>query len=579
MDELTSAALDIRTHSTPTPVAAQPHPGFDREAIAFARALGMSATVGCYLYGRGFREVEATRRFLEPRLSTLSSPAKMADRDRASERLKAAISKHERICVFGDYDCDGITSAAIMSEILNALGADVVALLASRFDGGYGISHKAVERISATGASLLVTCDCGSSDREGLLELSSRGLEAIVIDHHLVPDEALPAVAFLNPNRPDCGFLYKGLASCGLALSIGAALRAALGRELDLRRWLDLVAIGTIADVAPLDGDNRALVRAGLAALRAGQRPGVRALLDQCGFDALVPLTSQDIAFRIAPRINAPGRLGDPRLAFELLTAQSIEEAREIATEVEQLSNQRRALQERMLAAAIAEIESERYAERAAIVIGQRDFNQGIVGIVAGRLAARFERPVIVIGFEGEHGRGSVRGPAGFRLYDALSAVKDTLIRFGGHQAAAGVEVSVARLGELRHQFEQVCATRSAELFSSPDRSKLEPVARYFPDDDPAQVLGDLGRLEPCGVTNPAPRIALSATLLAAREVRGGHLKLELELPNKQRLGGFAPDLGPQAATLPGSVEVVGRLRPDRWRGGQAVEMLVETIG
>src|SRR5690606_14320276 len=300
----------------------------------------------------------------------------------AADRIARALRARERIAIFGDYDCDGMTAAAILTEMLRALDGDVRVLLGSRFDGGYGVSERAVTRILETGATLLVTCDCGSSDHENLARLRARGLDVIVVDHHLVPDEPLPALAFLNPHRKDCGFGYKGLASCGLVLSVGAAVRSALGRQLDLRRWLDLVAIGTIADVAPLDGDNRALVRAGLGALRAARRPGIRALLEQARLDSAYPFCAEDVAFRIAPRLNAPGRLGGPEPALELLMATSPESARALAAALEQASTERKAQQERMLNEALEEIRRERYDARPAIALGQPDWNTGIVGIV-----------------------------------------------------------------------------------------------------------------------------------------------------------------------------------------------------
>ena len=498
----------------------------------------------------------------------------MADRFVAADRIARAIKARERIAVFGDYDCDGITSAAIMTEVIRALGGEVTPLLASRFDGGYGVSKAAVSRILATRATVLVTCDCGSSDHASLAELSERGLDTIVIDHHLVPDEPLPALAFLNPHRPDCGFAYKGLASCGLALSIAAALRAALGQKLDIRPWLDLVAIGTIADVAPLDGDNRALVRAGLGVLGGFGRPGLRALATYAKMEGGSPLSARDVAFRVAPRLNAPGRLGSPDLALELLLARSETAAMDLAARVEAVSDQRRELQETMAAEAIAEIERDGYADRPAIVVGREGWNFGIVGIVAGRLADRYCRPVVVVGFDGDVGRGSVRGPKGARLHDALSVVAPLLERFGGHQAAAGLEVRKDRLGALREAFEQAVDAQGAS--SGTDESGT--VVRFASDDDPFRVATDIEQLEPCGQSNPAPRLIVEARVEEAREVRGGHLKLELSLPNGRRLRGFGVGMGELAPTLSGAVTLLGELRRDSYMGGNAVEIKVERI-
>lgn len=497
----------------------------------------------------------------------------MLDRKPAAARIAQAVRDRQRIVVFGDYDCDGMTSAAIFTEALRALGAEVTPVLASRFDGGYGFSSAALARVLALGPQLLITCDCGSSDHASLEQLATHGVDAVVVDHHLVPDQPLPVLAFLNPHRPGCSFPYKGLASCGLALSVLAAVRTELGRALDLRPLLDLVAIGTIADVAPLDGDNRALVRAGLKVLSEARRPGVRALLDLAKIEPGTALSAEDVAFRIAPRLNAPGRLGAPDLAVELLLCRSLDAAQGLAAEVEQRQLERRAVQDRMLEEALQEVEREGYRDRAAIVIGREGWNHGIVGIVAGRLASELSKPVVVIGFEDGIGRGSVRGPKGARLHDCVSACAPLLRRFGGHQAAAGLEVALEQLDALRAAFEQACAAQPPA-----DAVDDTPTVRLSSGDSLSKVLADLSELEPCGESNPAPALALVARVVSAREVTGGHLKLELSLDGGQRLGAFGIGMGARAASLTGEIAVSGRLRPDRYRGGSAIELKLDKI-
>ncbi len=542
-------------------------------AQALARALGVSVTVASWLDQLGHTDPEVTRRFLAPRLAELTSPDAMQDRKQAAQRISHAVREGQRIVVFGDYDCDGMTSAAIFTEALRALGADVTPVLASRFDGGYGLSSAALDRVLALKPHLLVTCDCGSSDHASLERLAPLGVDAVVVDHHLVPEQPLPVMAFLNPHRPTCGFPFKGLASCGLALSVLAAVRAELGRALDLRPLLDLVAIGTIADVAPLHGDNRALVRAGLKVLSEARRPGVRALLELAKIEPGTALCAEDVAFRIAPRLNAPGRLGAPDLAVRLLLAPTLDAAHSLAAELEQRQLERRALQEQMIQEALAEVERERYRERPALVIGREGWNHGIVGIVAGRLASDLGKPVAVIGFEHGVGRGSVRGPRGSRLHDALTACAPLLRRFGGHQAAAGLEVELGQLEALRAAFESACAAQPAvEVTDDSPRIRLAPGDSLF------KVLSDLSDLEPCGESNPAPSLALVGRVVSAREVSGGHLKLELALDNGERLGAFGIAMGQRATTLSGEIAVSGKLRPDRYRGGNAIELKLDKI-
>jgi len=542
-------------------------------AVALSRALGVTVTLSSWLERRGHVEAEATRRFLNPRLAELTSPEAMLDRKLAAERIARAVRERQRIVVFGDYDCDGMTSAAIFTEALRALGGDVTPVLASRFDGGYGLSRPALERVLSVRPDLLVTCDCGSSDHASLELLKPQGVDAVVVDHHLVPEQPLPVLAFLNPHRQNCGFPYKGLASCGLALSVLAAVRAELGRALDLRPLLDLVAIGTIADVAPLDGDNRALVRAGLKVLGEARRPGVRALLELAKIEPGQPLAAEDVAFRIAPRLNAPGRLGAPDLAVQLLLSSTLEAAHALASELEQRQIERKAVQQRMLEEALSEIEQERYADQAAIVIGREGWSHGIVGIVAGRLAAELGKPVAVIGFEQGIGRGSVRGPKGALLHDAISACAPLLRRFGGHQSAAGLEVTLEQLAALRDAFARACA---AQTLAPPDDET--PRVRLAPGDSLAKVWANLNELEPCGETNPAPALALIGRVVSAREVTGGHLKLELSLDSGERLGAFGVGMGARATELAGEIAVSGKLRQDRYRGGGALELLLDKI-
>lgn len=525
-------------------------------------------TLRRYGSGLGLGE-DALLRFLDPRLSTLSDPTSMRGRAEAATRLAHAVRTGERIVVFGDYDCDGMTSTAILVEGLRELGAgEVCPLLASRFEGGYGVSEAALARISAKEPSVVVTCDCGSSDHATLAVLARQGVDVIVIDHHLVPPEPLPVLAFLNPHQPACAYPYKGLASCGLAFTVLAQVRAELGRTLSMKKWLDLVAIGTIADVAPLTADNRTLVRAGLAELSDPSRPGLRALFRVIGLPLGAARRASDVSFRIAPRLNAPGRLGAPDLALELLLETDPTRAEALAGAVESACDERRRIQSDIEREAL---EVARTSDAAALVIGKEGWNHGIVGIVAGRVAAELGKPTIVVGFdESKTGRGSVRGPAGFPLFDALSAASGPLKRFGGHQAAAGLEVEWERFGEFREEFVKACA--AIEGYEKPEAPAALPVD---PEDDLPELFADLLALEPCGEGNPAPSLSFAVTVTSAKEVKGGHLKLSMVLPRGQRLSGFGPGLGARAAELAGPMRVFAEIRPDTFRGDGGFELLV----
>ncbi|MFO0614156.1 MAG: single-stranded-DNA-specific exonuclease RecJ [Polyangiaceae bacterium] len=523
----------------------------------------LTRTVRAALDARPPVPAEHLDAWLEPKLADLTPPDAMADRDAFTDRVAFALGRSEKIAVFGDYDCDGITATAIVTTILRQLGGDVSPLLATRTEGAYGFSEPALARVKGTGATLLVTCDCGSSDHPRIHAAAKAGIDTLVIDHHLVPSEPLPARAFLNPHRPDCGFPFKWLASCGLALSLGAALRKKMAKPLDLRPLLDLVAIGTIADVAPLVGDNRALVRAGLRVVASGARPGLRALGDIARIQAGVGVIAEDVSFRIAPRLNAPGRLGDPDESLKLLLADDFHVASAIAASIEQVQLRRRALQAEMVEQALKDYAEGAMEGRSGIVLARQGWHPGVVGIVAGRIADTMKKPTIVIGLEGEHGRGSVRGPKDFPLYDALVLAKRELVGFGGHQAAAGVHTRADRIDALRIAWDEACASLLASVPPAPP--PLEVV--LDPRDDPRDVVRDLLRLEPCGEGNPMPRLRLPKAFLASARDLKGHLKLEIDYGGR-RLSGIAFSFGHRADELNGAIrDIVGTLRPSAYSG------------
>ena len=496
----------------------------------------------------------------------------MLDRKAAAQRLAQAVRAKQRVVVFGDYDVDGTTSAALLSGVLEALGADVQVVIADRFAGGYGFSTEALARVLALNPQLVVTCDCGSSDHERLAQLATEGVDAVVVDHHLVPDAPLPVQAFLNPHRAECGFPFKGMCSAGLVFVLAAAVRAELGAKLDLRPYLDLVALGTIADVAPLLEDNRRLVRAGLARLAAKEaRPGVIALREVAKVRAETPLSGPDIAFRLAPRLNAPGRLGKPELTLALLCAKDLTTARALAAEVEACNQSRREIEQALTEAAIAQVQQVYGdAPKGGVVAADPAFHPGVVGISAARVAERFGVPAVVVALQSPHGHGSARGPEGFPLYDAIARCSTALHRFGGHQAASGVTLEPEQLDQFRTLFTEACIALGGSVqVPAVDVDVQLGVGPY-------QVPGaaELMRLEPVGEGNPEPCFHVpQARVLRAQEVGTGHLKLRLQV-GEQRLAAFGFGLAQGGVPDRGAlVQLVGGLRPDTWSGGDAVEV------
>ncbi len=539
-----------------------------------ADACGLGLTAAQVLLHRGLRDADAARPFLDSTLRGLSSPEPMADRALASERIARAIRAKERIVVFGDYDVDGTTSAVILSEVIAALGGEVRTLIAARFRGGYGLSDQALDRCLAERPGLLVTCDCGSSDHERIARATASGIDVIVVDHHLVPEQALPAFAFLNPHRPECGFAYKGLCSAGLAFSLGAALRSELGAQLDLRAWLDLVAIGTIADLAPLTEDNRRLVRAGLRQIgMPNGRPALVALRQAAKIPESAQLTARDVAFRFSPRLNAPGRLGVADLTLRFLTAKTSKEAWGLLQDVEAKNEERKTLANRATEEARAQVR-ELYGEapEEGVVVASGAWHRGVVGIVAARLVDAFGVPAVVIAFDGERGHGSARTTAGVDVYGALSQCASDLSAWGGHRAAAGLSLSSKALDSFRASFLQ--ATQGVGSGEGP----LVEVDVALGGAFRVPTVEDLQRLGPFGEGYPVPRFLVDAHVVEATGVGEGraHGKLKLRV-GQESIRAFAPGMFSRIEGRD-ALRLVGEFQPDHWIGGQAIELLVTDL-
>jgi len=535
---------------------------------------GLGLTAAQVLLHRGVRDAEEARPFLDSTLRGLSSPEPMADRALASERITRAIRAGERIVVFGDYDVDGTTSAVILSEVIAALGGDVRVLIADRFHGGYGLSDQGLDRCLAERPGLLVTCDCGSSDHERITKARAHGVDVIVVDHHLVPEEALPALAFLNPHRPECGFAYKGLCSAGLAFSLGAALRSEMGAKLDLRAWLDLVAIGTIADLAPLTGDNRRLVRAGLKNLGSpNTRPALVALRQAAKIPESAQLTARDVAFRFAPRLNAPGRLGVADLTLRFLTAKTPKEALRLLQDVEAQNEERKALTNRATEEAHSQV-VELYGDtpEEGVVVASETWHRGVVGIVAARLVDAFGVPAVVIALDGQHGHGSARTTSGFDVYNALAHCASDLSAWGGHRAAAGMSLSKRALDSFRASFLQ--ATQGAGFGERPSEEIDVALSGAFR----VPTVEDLQRLGPFGESHPVPTFLVDAHVVEATGVGEGrvHAKLKLRV-GQDSVRAFAPGMFSRIEGRD-NLRLVGEFQPDHWIGGRAVELLVKDI-
>jgi single-stranded-DNA-specific exonuclease len=538
----------------------------DAVAAALASEAKLRPLTARVLVGRGIARADLVSKFLEPRLGDLRRPEGMADLERAIDRLVAALAAGETIGVFGDYDVDGVTTAATLASALRALGGKVIARAASRH-AGYGLGVEDVARFAAEGCRVLVTGDCGTSDHEALRAGRERGLDVIVIDHHELPSGESAAYALVNSRRPDDTFPFKGLASCGVAFYLAAALRTRLGAAFDPRELLDLVALGTIADLVPLTDENRILVAAGLKTLSARKRPGLAALIERAEIlDGAI--TAHQAAFRLTPRLNAAGRLGEAQLALDLLLA-SPADAPRLAAAIDDQNTERQRIQELVWMEARAQAAGQ--ADAAAVVVGAEGWHQGVVGIVAARLVDEYARPAIAIGFKDGQGRGSARTVTGVNLYEALAACDGHLTKFGGHAGAAGMSLAIERLDGFRAAF----VAEAARQLNGRASVAVEVDAEVALSDLDLPFAEELARLAPFGQANREPLFALrGVTARSTRVVGKKHLQLTLDhdgATSEAIAFGFGEsDPGPGAV-----LDLVATAELDTFRGARRARLRV----
>jgi single-stranded-DNA-specific exonuclease len=553
-------------------------PASEEGARALAAGLGLRPLTARILAGRGFAKAEDANRFLSPRLSDLRPPQGMADLDRAIERIIFAQIKGEKVAVFGDYDVDGLTSAAILVLLLRSLGLDVVARMARRASG-YGFSPNDAAAFVEQGCTLVLTGDCGTSDHESLAFCRARGVDVIVIDHHHVPTDESPAFALLNSHRVDDTFIFKGLASCGVAFYLAAAVRSHLraagnpkGDALDPRAWLDLVALGTIADLVPLKDENRILVAAGLRELSGMRRPGVAALAEISGIPKGL-LSTTDVSFRLAPRLNAAGRLGDSQRALDLLLAPDEAVARSLAAELDDLNRERQRIQERIWSEAM--VGAEQHGDAAALVLGQEGWHQGVVGIVAAKLVEKYRKPAVVIGFSEGQGRGSARTMGGFDLYQGLSRCQQHLSVFGGHPMAAGVSLPQVNLAAFREAFVDAARVHFA---AAPRGETVEVDAVAELSELDMALAEELERLAPFGTANGEPLFGLSGVVARSTRVVGtSHLQLTLA-KGAAAIDAIAFGMADRDPGQGARLDVVGIPEVDQFRGQRRIRLRVRHL-
>jgi single-stranded-DNA-specific exonuclease len=552
----------------------------DADVDALAASLQLPRALCQLLLLRGHGDAAAARTFLKPRLDELHDPLLMTDADRAVDRIVRAVQQRERILVHGDYDVDGICAASLFTRVLRALGADVAAFVPHRLTDGYDLGQAGVRRAAEIGAGLILTGDCGVMAHDAVTEAASQGIDVIITDHH-TPGDVLPAAcAVLNPNRRDCAYPDKGLAGAGVAFKLCQALVAALGGDADALRWhLDLVALATVADLAPLRGENRVLTHYGLRVLRDTRNPGLAALMRRAGVAAGEPLSAGQVSHVLAPRLNAVGRMGAASRGVQLLLTDDDVTAGALADEMETENRTRQSVDRAMLEEALEMLATSFDPERDyAIVLSREGWHPGVIGIVASRVVERVHRPVVLIAEDPQtgRGRGSARSIPAFHLYDGIHSCAALLERYGGHRQAAGLELRLDLIDTLRERLnDHARAVLSRDDLVAEIRIDMEISLR----DANAELCRLMRHCGPFGMANPQPVFTATAVRIDrfAEVGDGQHAKLLLSQD-----GALLPAIAfrmvervrPLAATG-APVDVAFQLQQDTWNGRDRLQARV----
>lgn len=553
----------------------------DTELVAhLSTALKIHPITATILTLRGITNISTAERFLSPRLSHLPDPFGLLDMEKAIDRTLAAIKKKEKIVVFGDYDADGITSAALLVSFFKECGITAGYYLPNRISEGFGLSKTGIDKIKELGATLIITTDNGSSCHSEIAYAISLGIDVIVTDHHEILETLPPASAVINPKRQGSNPEFSELAGVGVAFYFALALRAKLRRlkhfdlkEPDMKNYLDLVALGTIADVAPLTGINRILVKHGIEVLRKTVRPGLRALASVAATD-LAEIDTHGIAFRLAPRINAAGRLGDQNVGIELLLTSSETEAGEIAACLNQMNSERQSIEKKILENT-TELMQDLGTARASIVLCSQEWHSGIIGIVASRLSETYRKPCALICVDGNNGRGSVRSVADFNIMETLNSCSHTLKNFGGHKAAAGFDIDTTKIDEFRDSFEAHIVKNLSEDDCTPN---IKIDAEVDIGEMNADLVRELDQLSPFGEANHMPVFATKPCAIKnARTVGNNHLKLTIKHKNSF-IDAIGFGLAGQDIDTTKKYQLAGTPQFNIWNGNTSIQMKLKDI-
>jgi len=546
--------------------------------IILARELGISPLLARLMIARGITTVEAAGPFLDARLSEhLRSPMLFTHMPAATTRVLAALQRGERIGIYGDYDADGISGSAILVRFFRDLGHEPILYIPHRMRDGYGVSEAGVRSLAELGANVMITVDCGGVSHREIAVAKGLGVDTIVCDHHQVSGTPLPAHAVLNPIEPDAGFPFSGLCGAGVAFYLAMGVRMRL-RESgasqfpDLKRYLGLVTIGTVADIVPVVEENRVLVKHGLQEILHTTSPGLQALKAISGVGKV---STGVVGFRLAPRLNAGGRLDDAKRSVELLITDDTVRAQELAQILDDENRARQAIELDILNDAIAAIERDpELAERRSIALSSEEWHPGVIGIVASRLVERYYRPTVLIAIDPATGvgRGSGRSIQGLNLYEALKACADQCIGFGGHKMAAGLSIRAENVRPFADELEAaVRAATNAEDFIP--RTLIDCELGFAEINE--RVLAELERLEPYGLRNPEPIFLARNVLVQSRRIVGEtHLKLFLR-QDKRAFGAIAFGLADAPIAEGDHIDLLFSPETNEWNGASSIQLRV----
>ena len=544
----------------------------DMGAVNALVGAGYAPLSAMVLACRGIENGSQAKKYLDCN-APLLDPFLMTDMDLAAGRVALAIEKGEKIAVFGDYDVDGITATCLLTDFLRRHGADCVSYIPGRLEEGYGLNAIALNQLHAEGVKLIVTVDCGITAVEEAKLCRKLGMELVITDHHECKDTLPQAVAVVDPHRPDGGYPHKNLSGVGIAFKLAAALCG--DQNAVLSDYADMVCLGTVADVMPLQGENRVFAARGLESLAHTRRPGIAALMEECGCDPKT-VNSSSIGFMLAPRINAAGRMGQIDLALELFLTDDPQRASEVAKALCNLNRQRQAVESEIYQQAVSMLPNGRPPE--AIVLADESWHQGVVGIVASRIAEEYACPAFLICLDGDHGKASSRSHGGFNLFASLTALSPLLESYGGHELAAGFTISRENIPEFR---KQVCALAANFYQDDVPRTSLDIDCAIPPELLTISGIDSLRVLEPCGNGCPKPVLAMNNLTIERISMVGGgrHMRLRLRV-GRQVFNAIYFSATPQSVSIAAGdvVDVAFNPQVNEYRGERTVQMNVLDI-